>query len=92
MKYIVLQATSGRSLKMELPFVFGNNLAHKIVARHAAKALREHGYHSVKAVSAGEFNPMDGGCTGGSETLKLKSRGVKDVNLIGNHDYTGGML
>lgn len=92
MKYVILRATAGRSLAVELPFIFGNNLVHSIVAKHCAKILEEHKYHDVECVAAGTVD-LDVECCGGSSgSTGLPSREEVDARLINALDYTGGVV
>lgn len=89
MKYIVIKRKLDASLDQELPVVFPNHFVHSEVFK---ALLRMPDLRRAIAISAGEFCPLSGECSGKSETLSLKSRGIVDTRLIRMHDYTSGMV
>lgn len=91
MKYLVLRAKTG-GLTHEIPFIFPNNLVHRLVAGAVKSTLRAHRYTAIECVSAGDYAPsLDGACSGKSTTLSVESRGVEDERLIAMCDYGAGI-
>lgn len=88
MKYIVL-ATTNNGLTREFPIIFPNELVHSMVAEQLLPLVK-----GAAAVSAGEISSMgiESTCHGGSDTLKLKSRGKLDDLLIRMRDYNAGIV
>lgn len=95
MKYVVIEVTISDDVR-EMPIIFPNALVHSVVADAVIVGMQEQWKNAkYKAVSAGEISSMDvgdGSCSGGSETLKLKSRGKLDDHLIRMHDYMHGII
>lgn len=88
MKYIVFSLGLD-GMSREVPVMFPNCMVHIEVARSlvAGQVLKG---NPIKVVSAGEYCPFNGACSGESTTLMVKSRGDIDTKLIQTHDYTGG--
>ncbi len=86
LKYVIMKTDDGR----EFPLIFGSVLSHKGVADHAENIYyreadkRGEIVGDVEPVAAGFFQLHDGGftCYGESETLKMKSRGTVDDEVI----------
>lgn len=89
MKYIVMQVKSG-TMTLEIPFLFPDCIVHAMMAQ-VAKPLCEATWKNSAAspISAGSISSADcwADCYGDSETLKLKSRGEIDSELINGADY-----
>lgn len=91
MKYIMF-AREGGALTHNVPIIFPSALVHADVAQAVIMIPAMAAY---KLVSAGEVNlAMKFGnkfmaltCGGESETLKLKSRGEMDAEIIAGNDY-----
>jgi hypothetical protein len=75
---------------MEIPIIFHPFLTHKVVAEALMSMLEKEG-KLVVPVSAGEYVPATGACTGYSESLRVGSR-KGDATLIRLIDYTGGIV
>jgi hypothetical protein len=89
MKYIVLEQDLGEGLKREVPIVFPNCLTHSLVAQAMVKSEELTG---ARPIAAG-FIDMDANvCFGESESLKLKSRDIKDRLLLDTHDFLHGLV
>ena len=85
MKYIMFKRQLESGITQKLPVLFPSELVHADMAK-AVLALD--GMEKAEAVSAGEWSPI-GGCSGRSETLKLKSH-ISDTAIIVMHDYYHG--
>jgi hypothetical protein len=92
MKYITMQVSNKKGLRLAIPIVFPNILVHAQVAAVLKVLLNEQfpGHH-VKALSAGEVNSADMHVEahGESTSLKLKAR-PEDTSLIIGNDYGAG--
>jgi hypothetical protein len=94
MKYVVLRCEAKDTVVL-MPIIFPAALVHKSVATAIAVNLRhDHGYTSVKALSAGDVRwcPRGAICSGKSETLGVASRPEEDGRLIDSYDYTHGIV
>lgn len=91
MKYVMMRATIGNGMQVELPIIFPNVLAHSdVAARIQHIMIFEHDWTDIEPVSAGFVH-----CTvtvedRGSETLKLEPRDTDEphINMI---DYNAGI-
>lgn len=90
MKYVVLRH-EGKALTRDIPFIFPNELVHQDVAVAMQRHLAKDHELDTYAVSAGDFCPITGICSGGSETLDMESRGDEDTRLIAAIDYGAGL-
>lgn len=90
MKYIVMQTTR-KGMVREFPILFPDALTHAVVAAALERHCEE--LTGARPVSAGFISStvIDEGCYGESETLRLKSRGAADDQLIAMLDYTHGI-
>lgn len=90
MKYIVMQRKVGETIR-EIPILFPNELVHQHVAK-ALLALPGNPYGFLnKVAAAGEATLDEVHCHGGSETLKIQSRGEEDARLIFGVEYGFGV-
>ena len=86
LKYVIMATEDGR----EFPVIFADVLTHKGMADHVAHLYHRERYdkgeygEEVEPVSAGFFQVNAGGgvCYGHSESLKLKSRGPVDTEVV----------
>lgn len=93
-KYIVLEIIQDE-LTREVPIIFPAFMIHADVAKYIKHQLAmEHETTNVKTVSAGELNLFGAelNCSGFSETLNIKSRGVEDTQLLSMYNYTHGVI
>src|SRR4029077_13947602 len=93
MKYVRLRTTIG--VDRDIPVIFPDEMVHDIVATAMIDAMKKHGWKNVGVISAGDISfaeAEDITCSGSSETLKKKSRGVYDAKIIYTHDYLHGMV
>lgn len=88
MKYIVIQVQMKNS-KIELPFIFHDNMIHSDVADHMVKLCSKMFGGAVRPVSAGSLSSLDinSECSGRSSTLAMHTRGKIDDDLIRMMDY-----
>lgn len=86
MKYIMM---FDQNSKRYFPIIFPSDFVHKHMAGACQGQLG--GAIFLKAVSAGDYNPMTGVCSGESETLKLKSR-EEDTQIIQCYNYMHGIV
>lgn len=85
MKYIVFKVN--KPIKREIPVIFPDEFVHSDVA-----AMFMQNRPSMKVVAAGDMSSLTMVCSGKSETLKKKSRGITDMNLITTYDYLHGIV
>ena len=90
MKYLMAVVKFGKGetrSEKHFPCIFSNLLCHDLVAKNFLGSLREHFPDStISLVSAGEYEPASGTCSGHSQTLNLKSD-PEDETRIGYNDY-----
>lgn len=93
MKYVVLKVKVG-STEREMPFIFPNLMVHQNVAAYMVGLLHTaHGWDDCEIVAAGEVSLFGGvSCSGGSESLGVKSRGKQDEELFQMYDYLHGVI
>ena len=95
MKYIIIAGdlvSRDGTVKMEIPFIFPNNLVHANVYEYSAHMLkREMKLSNLKCVAAGFFSVSNHQCSGESETLGVKSR-PGDSGFIQFFDYHHGIV
>lgn len=99
MKYIVLEVTrkgaTGDTV-WELPFIFPEMVVHKDIADRLIHMFGMCYDRSARVVSAGFCSSTGVGMEletyGESESLGVKSRPEKDVQLIRSLDYTHGLV
>lgn len=89
MKYIMFEVDIG-TLTKKVPVVFPNELVHREVAGVLVPMLHKQ-FGSCRCISAGEFSPITGDCSGRSSTMKLDSRGEEDSAIIIGCDYGAGL-
>jgi len=90
MKYIIFEIPIGSELKREVPIIFPNSMVHSEVSAGFIPIVAAHKWKKPLPVSAGEYDPFTGRCSGQSETLGLRSRGREDEQIILMQDYGGG--
>jgi hypothetical protein len=79
------------TVERKIPIVFPNLMVHKIVAAVSYPLLQEHWPKAkIELASAGDFNMIDGECSGRSESLGIESQ-PEDGHVIMNHDYFHGI-
>lgn len=101
MKYVVCRVLRGGEKLIDVPVVFPDALVHAMVFAQM-RALLEMQYFSngcrtsVVPLSAGELSSTifneEGVCSGGSESLGVKSREHEDDALLKMNDYGSGMM
>lgn len=84
LKYIVV--SNG---KREFPIIFPSDFIHKYMLGAVQGMFG--GDQFLQIVSAGEWYPISGKCSGESEILKIKSR-LEDSNLIHYYNYSHGIV
>lgn len=92
-KYIMFENTIG-DLKLLFPVIFPDKMVHSEVAavlRHCQPGWHKGGVIPVSAGSIGILE-VENSCYGESETLKLKSLGKKDADIINNFNYCHGIV
>jgi hypothetical protein len=83
-KYIIYQMDD-----FQIPITFPEHVVHKMVSVRFFPPMSG---HSVKPIAAGFYtvdSAMQVTCSGKSESMGLKSRGVVDAKLIKDHLLTG---
>ncbi len=90
MKYIVIEVKLGNELKMEVPFVFPNNVVHSSMIIGAIAVCKSQKWDFQGVISAGEVLISASNCGGKSVSSNLESRGHEDACLINMVDYSGG--
>lgn len=93
MKYVMLEIMlGGEASPFKLPVIFPDKLVHRDMAAHTKKvAWSTWPGCTVNVVSAGEIQ-LDGvECFGSSESLKVKSRGIRDADTIEAYNYMHGI-
>ena len=87
MKYIIFQQ---KNPERKIAIIFPNDLTHSIMAESLLRSNIE--MCNAVPISAGEYNGIDGTCSGKSTTLNLKSNPEEDERLIQGLDYGFGYL
>lgn len=102
MKYVIIRQVlishdkhGTHVLNQDVPFPFQECITHSVFAEALinAKATMWPAADTVECISAG-FVRHDGvrfNCSGGSESLKLKSRPHEDSVLMNSFEYTHGL-
>jgi hypothetical protein len=91
MKYVVIEVIMRSGVEMEIPIIFPDLLVHSEVADMLQLKLSQQFKDAdIKPISAGFLSSLSidsGCCHGESESLGLKSRGMKDSALVTGCDY-----
>lgn len=85
MKYIMM--TNGMRY---YPIIFPKDFVHRFMAGAVQGMLG--GDKFLRAIAAGDYDPVSGTCSGESETMKLKSRGKIDSDIIAHYPYFHGAI
>lgn len=80
MKYIML-----KNEFQYLPIIFADFFVHRDIFQAVSRV-------GMQLVSAGEYCPVTGICSGRSETLNKSSRGVEDSQIIAYYDLQHGII
>ncbi len=86
MKYIMFVKPIG-GIEHYVPVIFPNFLVHSDVAK---AVLATDQMKDFKVDSAGEYGPLNGACSGKSDTLNVKAKSPRDEVIISHNDYGSG--
>lgn len=78
LKYVIMATEDG----IEFPIIFASVLSHKGMAEYVSHLYRREMGEHTKPVSAGFCYNRPDTCFGESESLKMKSRGIVDDEVI----------
>jgi hypothetical protein len=92
MKYIMLVWKNGGTYRY-IPIIFPNMFPHSDMAAMIMQhEIFKKENTSIELISAGDYNTIDGSCSGHSTTLGLKSRNAEDTKIISIYMYCHGIV